>query len=103
MPSWADGEDGRMAEYRGEGGTKMAKQPKRPQAGASLPVVVEEESGESNAIEFPRGQAIKRADPDELTVDQVLAQAEKVRDVMLRGMTEGLHYGKIPGVSKPTL
>ena len=37
MPSWADGEDARMSERRGEGIRKLARGPKRHQRGPSLP------------------------------------------------------------------
>jgi len=39
----------------------------------------------------------------EISVDEVVAQHDKIVQVMDRVMTEGKHYGKIPGVSKPTL
>lgn len=39
----------------------------------------------------------------ELSVDDVLAQADKIQDIMQRGMKVGLHYGTIPGTKKPSL
>ena len=39
----------------------------------------------------------------ELTVTEVLAQAEKIHQAMTRAMEEGIHFGKIPGTPKPTL
>lgn len=39
----------------------------------------------------------------EISVDEAAAQKEKITQLMDRVMTEGKHYGKIPGVSKPTL
>lgn len=39
----------------------------------------------------------------ELTVEQVVAQAEKVLALVSKAMQEGHHYGKIPGTDKPTL
>ncbi|HEY1309263.1 MAG TPA: hypothetical protein VGF24_37245 [Vicinamibacterales bacterium] len=39
----------------------------------------------------------------EITVDEVVAQRDKIIAVMDRVMVEGKHYGKIPGISKPTL
>jgi hypothetical protein len=39
----------------------------------------------------------------EVSVDEVVAQRNKIRDVMSRVMEEGVHYGRIPGVQKPTL
>src|ERR1043166_3743441 len=39
----------------------------------------------------------------ELSVDDLVAQADKIQQVMARVMKKGIHYGEIPGVSKPTL
>ena len=39
----------------------------------------------------------------ELSVPQVLAQVEKIQQVMRQAMKEGEHYGVIPGTTKPTL
>jgi hypothetical protein len=39
----------------------------------------------------------------ELTVTELLAQAEKIRQAMTRAMEEGVHFGTIPGTPKPTL
>jgi hypothetical protein len=39
----------------------------------------------------------------EISVEEVVAQKEKIRDVMDAVMTRGIHYGLIPGVSKPSL
>jgi hypothetical protein len=51
--------------------------------------------------------------PDEMSVEQVVAQAEKIQQLMKLAMKEGEHYGVIPGterknaagqdISKPTL
>lgn len=40
---------------------------------------------------------------DEITVTELVAQADKIREVMSTAMKEDVHYGKIPGVNKPTL
>jgi hypothetical protein len=40
---------------------------------------------------------------DEITVGDVVAQREKIIAVMDAVMVEGVHYGRIPGVDKPTL
>lgn len=40
---------------------------------------------------------------DEITVDDVVAQRDKIKAVMERVMRDGAHYGRIPGVDKPTL
>lgn len=39
----------------------------------------------------------------EVSVDDVIAQRDKIKAVMAQVMTDGVHYGRIPGVSKPTL
>ncbi len=41
--------------------------------------------------------------PQELSVDQVVARVNKVRELMKRVMKEGHHYGTIPGTPKPTI
>lgn len=41
--------------------------------------------------------------PMELSVDQLVERRDKIMDAMERAMVEGVHYGKIPGISKPTL
>lgn len=40
---------------------------------------------------------------DEITPAEVAGQRDKIRQVMDAVMQEGVHYGKVPGVSKPTL
>jgi len=42
-------------------------------------------------------------DDDERSVDEVIAQVRKVEELMRRAMKPGIHYGRIPGVDKPTL
>lgn len=44
-----------------------------------------------------------RAVAAELTVEQVIAQAEKVQALVAKAMRKGHHYGEIPGTAKPTL
>lgn len=39
----------------------------------------------------------------ELSVEQVVAQTDKILKLVKLGMSEGTHYGKIPGTPKPTL
>ena len=39
----------------------------------------------------------------EISVEEVVAQRDKIVQVMQRVMVEGVHYGKVPGVDKPTL
>jgi hypothetical protein len=39
----------------------------------------------------------------ELSVDEVVKQKDKIKDVMERVMTKDIHYGVIPGTPKPTL
>ena len=40
---------------------------------------------------------------DEISVDEIVAQREKIVQVMNAVMTEGVHYGRIPGVKNPSL
>lgn len=40
---------------------------------------------------------------DEISVGDLLAQSEKIAEAMRQAMQEGTHYGRIPGVNKPTL
>jgi len=54
------------------------------------------------------GQELERAGQnlaaqDELTIDQLLGQIQKVQQAMAEAMQEGEHYGVIPGTNKPTL
>jgi hypothetical protein len=39
----------------------------------------------------------------EISVEEVVAQKEKIVQIMQAVMTEGVHYGLIPGVNKPSL
>ena len=39
----------------------------------------------------------------EISVEEIVAQKEKIRQVMESVMTPGVHYGLIPGVNKPSL
>jgi hypothetical protein len=39
----------------------------------------------------------------ELTVDEMVYQLDKIHDLQKRVMKEGIHYGKIEGIDKPTL
>ena len=50
-----------------------------------------------------RREEAKLTAPEELTVEQVVAQVQKIQQVMAKAMTEGEHYGVIPGTKKPTL
>src|SRR3989304_2733984 len=43
------------------------------------------------------------AQRDELGVEDVIAQVQKIQAVMERVMKSGEHYGIIPGTQKPTL
>lgn len=40
---------------------------------------------------------------DEISVEEAVAQKDKILELMKLVMTEGIHYGKIKGISKPTL
>jgi hypothetical protein len=39
----------------------------------------------------------------ELSVEEIVAQKDKIKQIMEAVMTEGVHYGRIPGVDKPSL
>lgn len=52
--------------------------------------------------ERPRALALQ-SDAPELSVVDLVARVTKVREVQQQVMIEGHHYGKIPGVDKPTL
>src|SRR4029450_500375 len=51
------------------------------------------------ALENPRPPLAAR---HELTVTELLAQAEKIKQAMTRAMEEGVHFRTIPGTPKPT-
>lgn len=64
--------------------------------------------GEAQLIEETRNLPAVRASEaviakGEISVDEIVAQRDKIVDVMSRAMKEDVHYGKIPGVNKPTL
>lgn len=40
---------------------------------------------------------------DEMSVEQLVERVRKVKQVQREVMSEGTHYGKVPGVDKPTL
>jgi hypothetical protein len=48
-------------------------------------------------------RAVTIRQQDELPVEMVVARARKVQELMKDCMTEGQHFGKIPGTDKPTL
>lgn len=48
-------------------------------------------------------RAVTLATQDELTVEEVVAQVQKVQELMRLVMHENEHYGVIPGTDKPTL
>lgn len=58
----------------------------------------------SEALEVRDSDAMSvvRVTP-EIPVDALVARKERIVDAMQRVMTDGIHYGKVPGVSKPTL
>lgn len=63
---------------------------------------------EGEAVEEVRNlPAIRQANAvvtrGELTVDELVEQAGKIKLVMERAMKPGVHYGTIPGITKPTL
>lgn len=60
-----------------------------------------EEVGEVGQIAVRQESSLARA--DEMTVDQMIEQVQKIQAVMERVMQDGTHYGVIPGTDKPTL
>jgi hypothetical protein len=62
---------------------------------------MEEPERKGSSITVRKPSSIPQA--DELTVEQVLEQVEKIQQVTQRAMTNGEHYGVIPGTNKPTL
>jgi len=56
----------------------------------------------SNSLQRIEQQAIAYQE-DELSIEQVLAQVQKIQLVMERVMKSGEHFGVIPGTNKPTL
>ena len=55
------------------------------------------------STELVQSQGTSLARRDELGVEEVIAQVQKIQLVMEKVMTEGEHYGVIPGTNKPTL
>lgn len=53
-------------------------------------------------IERIEAQAIVRQ-PDELSVEAMVAQVQKIQQAMKAIMEDGVHFGTIPGTPKPTL
>src|SRR5262245_11548389 len=59
--------------------------------------------------QWSAGAALERVETtvpavaDELTIDQLTGQVQKVQQAMAAVMQEGTHYGVIPGTPKPTL
>ena len=63
-------------------------------------VVVEGEEVEESPLPAVRHPV---ATLDEMTVDDLVAQVEKIRAAVKAVMQDGVHYGVIPGTKKPTL
>lgn len=62
--------------------------------------------GDSSVMETGQVQVIPRdavVFRHELSVEEIIAQAQKIERVMREAMKEGVHYGTIPGTPKPTL
>lgn len=47
--------------------------------------------------------ALARPDDTGLSIETIVGRVEKIKQVQARVMREGHHYGKIPGVDRPTL
>lgn len=54
------------------------------------------------AVTEPHTTALSRAG-DEMSVEQLVERVRKVHHVQREVMKEGVHFGKVPGVDKPTL
>lgn len=57
----------------------------------------------SKALTVMPEQRAVMTQPDELSIDQMVAQVQKIQQVMDRVMQKDEHYGIIPGTKKPTL
>ena len=64
---------------------------------------IDVEPVEEESVELERRPATGLAAADEATAEMILAQVNLVKQVMSEVMQEGVHYGKIPGVAKPSL
>jgi hypothetical protein len=73
MPSWASGdENGRLAEWAGVGRHRLARAPKAPQPGASLPQGDHMLNGKSSPKDAALIALRRAAQEDELLVVQAL-------------------------------
>lgn len=61
---------------------------------------MEQQQSEALAVVEPQGGLVRAA---ELSVEEIVARVKKVHEVQREVMKDGQHYGKIPGVDKPTL
>jgi hypothetical protein len=60
-----------------------------------------EHQQQSEALATVEPTTLARA--DELSVEAIVSRVKKVHEVQRAVMKEGVHYGKVPGVDKPTL
>lgn len=59
---------------------------------------------ESEAIEVAETQTIQQwREPESVPIEALIQRVRKIQEVQKRVMQEGRHYGKIPGVDKPSL
>ena len=93
MPSWADGDERRQQEWRDEGARKLARGPR-----GKVPVTTWTEGTMTTEI-----ARLEPALPAERTVEELVAQASKIKAAMEQAMEVGHHYGIIPGAKKPSL
>ncbi|HEX4334636.1 MAG TPA: hypothetical protein VH062_01915 [Polyangiaceae bacterium] len=56
---------------------------------------------QSTALTTTESAALAR--PDELTVQEIIARVDKVKEVQKAVMRDGVHFGVVPGISKPSL
>lgn len=54
-------------------------------------------------IEVSRPLNSTLATQDEMSIDQLVAQVQKIQEAMQRVMKQDVHFGTIPGTNKPTL
>lgn len=55
------------------------------------------------AKQEPAGALARPMDDGGISVEALIARVDKIKEVQRRVMKEGQHFGKVPGVDKPTL
>lgn len=80
-------------------------------AGVNPPTEIEEaevlaEQGDYRSMEHSSSRALERVEsrlPMELTADELVGRLDKLRDAAEKALTDGVDFGVIPGVDKPSL